>query len=181
MGPNGSNTSVRFFATAGDDENYRVDGIDATSIRNQNMRLNSRLLMSEDAIAEFRVNSALFTAESGGSMVGQVEIVTKSGSNAFHGSAFEYARNDVFDARPFSYTTGLPPFEFNQCGGTLGGAIKKNRTFFFLSYEGLRQTQDLQSPVQDVPSLKFSHPGAGAIAGNRAAAHRVPAPYRIDF
>ena len=62
-GANGSNTGVRFFATAGDDENYRVDGVDATSIRNQNMRLNSRLLLSEDAIAEFRVNSALFTAE----------------------------------------------------------------------------------------------------------------------
>src|SRR5215469_15470588 len=52
-GANGSNTAVRFFATTGDDENYRVDGMDATSIRNQNMRLNSRLLMSEDAIAEF--------------------------------------------------------------------------------------------------------------------------------
>ena len=63
-GANGSNTAVRFFATTGDDENYRVDGMDATSIRNQNMRLNSRLLMSEDAIAEFRVNSAAFTADS---------------------------------------------------------------------------------------------------------------------
>src|ERR1700722_19335587 len=154
-GANGSNTGVRFFATTGDDENYRVDGTDATSIRNQNMRLNSRLLMSEDAIAEFRVNSALYTAETGGSIVGQVEIVTKSGSNAFHGSAFEYARNDVFDARPFSYTTALPPFEFNQFGATLGGAIRKNRTFFFLSYEGLRQTQDLQAAAQDVPSLSF--------------------------
>ncbi|HEX3879773.1 MAG TPA: carboxypeptidase regulatory-like domain-containing protein [Bryobacteraceae bacterium] len=154
-GANGSNTSVRFYATAGDDENYRVDGVDATSIRNQNMRLNSRLLMSEDAIAEFRVNSALFSAETGGSIVGQVEIVTKSGSNAFHGSVFEYARNDTFDARPFSYTTGLPPFKFNQYGGTFGGAILKNRTFFFLSYEGLRQTQNLQAPAQDVPSLSF--------------------------
>src|SRR5262245_3756587 len=56
---NGSNTAVHFFATQNDDTNYRVDGVDATSIRNQNMRLNSRLLMSEDAIAEFRVNSAL--------------------------------------------------------------------------------------------------------------------------
>jgi hypothetical protein len=154
-GANGSNTSVRFFATAGDDENYRVDGMDATSIRNQNMRLNSRLLMSEDAIAEFRVNSATFTADSGGSIVGQVEVVTKSGSNTLHGSAFEYARNAVFDARPFTQPGALPPFGFNQYGGTVGGAIQKNRTFFFLSYEGLRQTQDLQSAVQEVPSLSF--------------------------
>jgi hypothetical protein len=154
-GANGSNTGVRFFATTGDDENYRVDGMDATSIRNQNMRLNSRLLMSEDAIAEFRVNSAAFTADSGGSIVGQVEVVTKSGSNALHGSAFEYARNAVFDARPFTQPGPLPPFGFNQYGGTVGGAIQKNRTFFFLSYEGLRQTQNLQSAVQDVPSLSF--------------------------
>jgi hypothetical protein len=154
-GANGSNTAVRFFATTGDDENYRVDGMDATSIRNQNMRLNSRLLMSEDAIAEFRVNSALFTAESGGSIVGQVEVVTKSGSNALHGSAFEYARDAVFDARPFTQPGALPPFKFNQYGGTVGGAIQKNRTFFFLSYEGLRQNQNLESPIQDVPSLSF--------------------------
>ena len=152
---NGSNTAVRFFATTGDDENYRVDGVDATSIRNQNMRLNSRLLMSEDAIAEFRVNSALFTAESGGSIGGQVEVVTKSGSNAFHGSAFEYARNAFFDARRFTDTGNLPPFQFNQYGGTLGGAVLKNRTFFFLSYEGLRQDQNLLAAAQDVPSLSF--------------------------
>ena len=73
-------------------------------------------------------------------------MVTKSGSNAFHGSAFEYARNDVFDARPFTQPGPLPPFGFNQYGGTVGGPIQKNRTFFFLSYEGLRQTQNLESP-----------------------------------
>ena len=123
-GANGSNTGVRFFATGGDDVNYRVDGVDATSIRNQNMRLNSRLLMSEDAIAEFRVNSALFTAESGGSGGGQVEVVSKSGSNAFHGSAFEYARDATFDARsPFDPAT-LPPFHFHQFGGSVGDAVE---------------------------------------------------------
>ena len=152
---NGSNTAVHFFATQNDDANYRVDGVDATSIRNQNMRLNSRLLMSEDAIAEFRVNSALFTAESGGSMGGQVEVVTKSGSNALHGSGFEYARNAVFDARRFTDTGSLPAFQFNQYGGSVGGAILKNRTFFFLSYEGLRQNQDLLAAAQNVPSLAF--------------------------
>jgi hypothetical protein len=152
---NGSNTAVHFFATQADDVNYRVDGVDATSIRNQNMRLNSRLLMSEDAIAEFRVNSALFTAESGGTISGQVEVVSKSGTNALHGSAFEYARNAVFDARRFTDTATLPPFQFNQYGGTLGGAVLKNRTFFFLSYEGLRQTQDLLAAAQNVPSLAF--------------------------
>ena len=151
---NGSNTGVRFFATGGDDVNYRVDGVDATSIRNQNMRLNSRLLMSEDSIAEFRVNSALFTAESGGSGGGQVEVVSKSGSNSFHGSAFEYARNGTFDARsPFDPAT-LPPFGFHQFGGTVGGPVRRDRTFFFLSYEGLRQNRD-QSLIGFVPTQAF--------------------------
>src|SRR5215471_17321760 len=151
---NGSNGGVRFFATGVDDVNYRVDGVDATSIRNQNMRLNSRLLMSEDSIAEFRVNSALFTAESGGSGGGQVEVVSKSGSNSFHGSAFEYARDGTFDARsPFDPAT-LPPFRFHQFGGTIGGPVFKGRTFFFASYEGLRQSRD-QSQIGFVPTQAF--------------------------
>jgi hypothetical protein len=151
---NGSNGAVRFFATGVDDVNYRVDGVDATSIRNQNMRLNSRLLMSEDSIAEFRVNSALFTAESGGSGGGQVEVVSKSGSNAFHGSAFEYVRDGTFDARsPFDPAT-LPPFQFHQFGGSAGGPIFRDKTFFFASYEGLRQHRD-QSLIGFVPTQAF--------------------------
>jgi outer membrane receptor protein involved in Fe transport len=151
---NGSNTAVRFFATGGDDVNYRVDGVDATSIRNQNMRLNSRLLMSEDSIAEFRVNSALFTAESGGSGGGQVEVVSKSGSNSIHGSAFEYARDTTFDARGTFDPATLPPFRFHQFGGSVGGPVLKDRTFFFVSYEGLRQHRD-QSLIGFVPTQAF--------------------------
>lgn len=172
---NGSNTSVRFFGTGGDDVNYRVDGVDATSIRNQNMRLNSRLLMSTDAIAEFRVNSALFTAESGGSGGGQVEIVSKSGSNSLHGSAFEYARDTTFDARsPFDPAT-LPPFRFNQFGGTIGGPIKKDRTFFFASYEGLRQNRD-QSPIGFVPTQVFKDRALAASPAIRPLLDAFPAP-----
>jgi hypothetical protein len=151
---NGSNTSVRFLATGGDDVNYRVDGVDATSIRNQNMRLNSRLLMSEDAIAEFRVNSALFTAESGGSGGGQVEVVSKSGSNSLHGSAFEYARDATFDARSPWDPAALPPFRLNQFGGSVGGPVIRNRTFYFLSYEGLRQNKS-QTFIGYVPTQAF--------------------------
>ncbi len=153
-GANGSNTSVRFLAAGGDDVNYRVDGVDATSIRNQNMRLNSRLMMSEDAIAEFRVNSALFTAESGGSGGGQVEVVTKSGSNSVHGSAFEYARDATFDARSPWDPAKLPPFRLNQYGGSVGGPVLENRTFYFFAYEGLRQDKS-QSLIGFVPSQAF--------------------------
>jgi hypothetical protein len=85
------------------------------------------------------VSAALYSAATGGTGGGQVEIVTKSGSNAWHGSAFEYFRNNVFDARsPFDPATH-PTFRLNQFGSTLGGPVIKNKTFLFLSYEGFRQ------------------------------------------
>src|SRR5262249_11547806 len=148
---------------------------DAPSIGNQNMRLNSRLLMSEDSIAEFRVNSALFTAESGGSGGGQVEVVSKSGSNSFHGSAFEYARDATFDARgPFDPAT-LPPFRFNQYGGSIGGPVFKDRTFFFLSYEGLRQNRD-QSLIRFVPTQAFRDRAAAQSPAIRPLLGLYPQP-----
>lgn len=144
-------SSVRFLGHGGDDSNLRVDGVDATSVRNQTQK--SRLLVSTDAIAEFRVSSGLFTAESGGSAGGQVEIVSKGGSNQFHGGVFEYLRNNVFDSRsPFD--KALPPFRLNQFGGTLGGRIYRDKTFFFTSYEGLIQRQGL-TQIGFVPSDAF--------------------------
>ena len=140
-----------FFSSGGDDMNYRVDGVDASGIRDQNMKVYSRLTMSQDAVDEFRVSSALFDADTGGTPGGQLEAITKSGSNAFHGSAFEYLRNDVFDARsPFDPPT-IPPFRLNQFGATLGGPVFKNKTFFFISYEGYRQGLG-ESLVGDVPT-----------------------------
>src|SRR5204863_3786649 len=83
-----------------------------------------------------------------------VEVVSKSGSNAFHGSAFKYARDATFDARsPFDPAT-LPPFRFHQFGGSVGGPIFKDKTFFFLAYEGLRQSRD-QSLIGFVPTQAF--------------------------
>jgi hypothetical protein len=141
----------KFFATGGDDINYRVDGVDATGIRDQNIKVYTRLVMSQDAVAEFRVSSGLYAADTGGTPGGQVEIVTKSGSNNFHGSAFEYFRNSVFDARSPFDPASLPPFRLNQFGTDLGGPIIKNRTFFFVSYEGFRQRK-AQSLIGYVPS-----------------------------
>ena len=132
--------SIRFAGRATDDNNYRFDGVDATGIQNQGQRTSARLQISTEAIAEFRATASLYTAETGGSAGGQVEVVSKTGTNAVHGSAFEFFRNDVFDARSFdSKSSTLPPFRLNQFGGSLGGAILKNRTFYFLNYEGFRQ------------------------------------------
>jgi hypothetical protein len=129
----------QFLSTGGDDINYRVDGTDASGVRDQNMKVYTRLSMSQDAVAEFKVSAGMFTAETGGTPGAQVEVVTKSGSNEFHGSAFEYLRNAIFDSRtPFDPATH-PPFKLNQFGATLGGPVIRNKTFFFVSYEAYRQ------------------------------------------
>lgn len=132
--------SVRFAGRGVDDNNFRFDGVDATGIQNQGQRTSTRLQISTEAIAEFRATTTLYTAETGGSAGGQIEVVSKTGGNEFHGSVFEFLRNDFFDARSFdSKSSSLPPFRLNQFGGSLGGAIVKNRTFFFINYEGFRQ------------------------------------------
>src|ERR1700740_3725681 len=71
-----------------------------------------------------------------------VNEVTKTGTNQFHGTAFGYLRNSVFDAREFIDPAQIPAFRLGQFGGTCGGPIKKDKAFFFLSYEGLRQLQN---------------------------------------
>jgi hypothetical protein len=140
-----------FFAAGYDDTNYRVDGLDASGVRDQQGKVTSRLAMSMDAVAEFRVNSAVYSAESGGTNGGSVEMVTKSGTNNFHGTAFEYFRNSVFDARSPFDPASLPPFRLNQFGTALGGPVVKNRTFFFVSYEGYRQRRAV-TVIAFVPS-----------------------------
>ena len=96
---------------------------------------------SVDAVAEIRIQESSYSAEYGQSMGGVVNFITKSGTNTFHGSVFEYFRNEKLDARNyFNVAPALkPPFRLNQFGGTLGGPIVKDRIFFFANYEGVRQ------------------------------------------
>jgi outer membrane receptor protein involved in Fe transport len=156
----GNQQSIRFVGRARDDNNWTLDGLDATGVKDPRQEVALRLIISTDSIAEFRVNSTLYSAESGSGAGGQVNIVTKSGSNAFHGSAFEFLRNDVLDARnPFD--TSKQPFRLNQFGGSFGGPIAKNRTFFFANYEGMRQLV-YQTFRNDVPSAAFRARAANA-------------------
>ena len=104
-----------------------------------------------DSIQEFRIITNNFDAEYGNYSGGQVNVVTKSGTNGFHGSGFEFIRNTSFDATQY-FTNSVPVFRRNQFGGTFGGPIVKNKTFFFLDYQGWRETQS--SPVNtQMPSL----------------------------
>ncbi len=102
-----------------------------------------------DAIAEFRVLENNYSAEYGRNAGGIVSVVTKSGTNQFHGTAFDYLRNDFFDANTFfnnQQSLPVPVLKRNQFGGTIGGPILKNKLFFFFSYEGQRQTSLDVSP-----------------------------------
>jgi hypothetical protein len=105
-----------------------------------------------DSIQEFRVLTNTFDAEYGRNSGSVVNVVTKSGTNRFHGNLYEFFRNKVLNAQGYFDTT-KPQFNQNQFGGTFGGPIKKDRTFFFASYEGRRIRQGVPSPVVTVPTL----------------------------
>src|SRR6266850_5487287 len=134
--------AVGGFAVAGarpQANNFQVDGISNMNTTNDVPLNNFRIT---DAVQEFAVQTSVALAEFGRGTGGQVNIVTKSGGNQFHGSAFEYFRNAHLDAADFFTNKGAapkPPLNRNQFGGTLGGPIVKDRTFFFLSYEGFQQ------------------------------------------
>jgi Carboxypeptidase regulatory-like domain len=108
---------------------------------------------SPDSIEEFRVISNSFDAEYGRNSGAVVNVVTKSGTNNLHGSFYEFFRNDVLNAHPFTFTESpKPAFKQNQFGGTIGGPIKKDKTFFFGSYEGRRVVQGVVSQPVTVPT-----------------------------
>jgi hypothetical protein len=155
----GSNQrSIRFAGRGLDDSNFTYDGVDATNIANQTQRPWARLSIPLDAISEFRVDTLNATAEEGATGGAQLAVVSPSGTDRFHGRLFEYFRNDIFDApQPdWAPATGKTqqPLRLNQFGGSLGGPIIPQKTFFFLASEAYRQVWGY--PVSgDVPSAAF--------------------------
>lgn len=105
-----------------------------------------------DAITEFRILTHNATAEFGNSLGSTTNIITKSGTNRIHGALWEFLRNDAFDAKNYFAKT-VEPLKQNQFGGTIGGPIRKNKTFFFAFYEGYRNRQG-ETAGSTVPSLK---------------------------
>ena len=112
-----------------------------------------------EGIQEFQVLSANYSAAYGGSAGAVVSFATKSGTNNWHGSLYEYLRNDKVDAESY-FDTGKFPYHRNQFGGTIGGPIVKDRTFFFANYEGLQQAYTTTS-IGNVPSLCARNGGVG--------------------
>ncbi len=150
----GAQRSIRFSGHSLDDSNFTFDGVDTSGVQEQTQKADSRLNIALDAIAEFRVSTSNYTAETGSAGGAQVNVVSKSGSNEYHGSTFYALRNDALDARsPFDGAT-LPPFTLHQFGASLGGAIRKDKAFFYMNYEGLRQSLG-QTFTNFVPNAAF--------------------------
>src|SRR5829696_5455074 len=155
------------FNTAGNREdtvNFMINGVNLNDMVQNQITFQPSI----NTVQEFKVDNSTFSAEYGRNSGAIVNIATRSGTNDYHGELFEFLRNDYFDARNFFDRTPQPaPFKRNQFGFNLGGPLNaprfgqggpvfgytgKNNTFFFLSYEGLRQRQGLTLPASTVPT-----------------------------
>jgi len=131
--------------------NYRLDGVSLNDYANGGPGNVLGENLGVDAVQEFSVLTSNYSAEYGKSSGGVVNAITRSGTNDFHGSAYEFLRNSVLDARNYFDPSATPPFKRNQFGASAGGPLNKNRSFIFGAYEGIRQSLGLTSVVT-VPS-----------------------------
>ncbi len=142
------------FNVAGNNETANTFTINGIDDNDQNVMAPS-FRPSVEGIQEFKLLTGVYSAEYGRTSGGQVVVITKTGSNRFHGDLFEFLRNSQFDAKNYFTLAGTPTtFRRNQFGGTIGGPIIKDRTFFFLSYEGLRLAQPVVGTTT-VPNPAF--------------------------
>jgi hypothetical protein len=140
--PQAQTSGLSFLGQSGRTNNVTIDGVD----NNDDAVAAVRSTLSQEAVREFQINRSNFSAEFGRAAGGLINIVSKSGTNRFSGNIFTFVRNEALDARnPFAFGANNsridPPYKRLQSGFILGGPIKKDRTFFFLSYEGLRQRE----------------------------------------
>jgi hypothetical protein len=148
---NGAGAKMSVAGTPGDFQSFLLDGTDIHDHAGFTPGSVAGNNLGVDAILEFRVLTHNYSAEYGRTAGGVVSAVTRSGTNALHGSAFEFFRDDALDAREFFDQGGTKPFRRNQFGAAIGGPIRRDRTFFFGNYEGLRQ-QLSQTLPRTVPT-----------------------------
>jgi hypothetical protein len=155
-----ANSSVSVNGQRSQNNNFLLDGV-----QNTDGDVNAFVVTpSIDAVQEFRVETSNYSAEFGRSSGAQINVVSKSGTNQYHGSVYEFLRNSALDARPFSNPGKLPAFRFNQFGAAVGGPVRRDSTFFFLNFEGLRSVQG-QSTISSVP---LAQQRMGSFSGLRA-------------
>jgi hypothetical protein len=162
-----------------DQNSYRLDGISINDYSNgaPGSVLGSNL--GVDAVEQFSVLGSNYPAGYGRTSGGVINAVTRSGTNAFHGNAYEFLRNSALDARNF-FDAQIPPFKRNQFGGSVGGPSLKGRTFFFADYEGLRQSLGV-THVDTVPSAaaRTGHLSTGPVQVDPAVARFLNAFYPV--
>lgn len=149
--------------------NYRIDGISVVDYANAAPGDVLGIVLGVDAIQEFSVLTGGFSAEYGRAAGGVVNAVSRSGTNAFHGNAYEFLRNSSLDSNDF-FNTGAgkpkPPFRRNQFGGSAGAPIRKDKTFIFGDYEGLRQSKGIPSNItvlSDAARARVLNPYSAAL------------------
>lgn len=171
------------FSVAGQRDSYNNFTLDGVNVMDTNYNTVT-VSPSVDAVQEFRIMADGYSAKYGIVPGAQVDIVTRSGTNRLHGSAYEYLRNSVLDAKNYfdDPNAPIPPYKQNQFGGTVGGPIKKDRAFFFLSLEGLRIRQSL-TQTTTVPTLAMHNgdlsginPGTGLPFPQITGVNGVPYP-----
>ena len=143
---------------------YDLDGVDVTGT----LGSTPGVKISLDSLEEFKVMTANYSAEYGGRSGIHMDMVSKSGTNALHGSGFEFVRNDVLDARNF-FALSKPEYRQNQFGGNLGGPIRKDKAFFYFDYEGIR----IREGLTDVDRI----PTAAQIGGDLSALPQLYNPF----
>ncbi len=172
------------FSVSGNREDYNIfllNGIEYTGVSTADVIPGgvSGQLLGVDAVREFNVLENTYGAEYGKRPGGQISLVTMSGTNQFHGSAFEFLRNSALDARNyFDQTLSPPPLRRNQFGASAGGPLRKDKTFIFGSYEGLRWrlSQSSAAVVPDLNARQGLLPGSNGALTNVGLAPGV-APY----
>ncbi len=157
---------------------FLLNGVEYTGAAENNMQPGgpSGMLLGVDAIREFNVQRDSYGAEYGKRPGGQVAIVTRSGTNQWHGSIFEFLRNNALDAPNFFDQNGAPPFQRNQFGVAGGGPLQRDKTFFFSNYEGFRQHLH-QTSASFVPDLAAR---AAAVPSVRPLLNLWPTPSAAD-
>ncbi len=170
---NGQRANANYFTIDGVSANYGVSTSDGGNVGQSGSGTlpsftalgGTNSLVSLDALQEFKIETSSFAAEFGRTPGGQISLLTRSGTNSYHGSFFDYLRNDVLDANDwFANRSGLlrAKERQNDFGGVLGGPIVKNRTFFFFSYEGLRLRQPVTS-ISTVPTVQARQQAADVV------------------
>jgi hypothetical protein len=157
--------------------NYRLDGVSVNDYAGSGPASVLGVALGVDAIQEFSVVTNNAPADYGKTSGGVINAVTRAGTDAFHGAGYEFLRNSAMDARNFFDGLTIPPFKRNQFGGSVGGPVVKDNTFFFVDYEGLRQGLGVTT-VDTVPSAA-AHSG-NLVAGPVTVSPLV-APYLALF